>query len=240
MNSLDYIRVVLVEPTHPGNIGATARAMANFGFDRLVLVNPKRFPDDIANARAAGADWILENAVVVNSLDQAIADCTYVLGTTAREREIEWPVLSPLNAMSEVRNRTAQQIALLFGRESSGLKNSELDTCNALIRIPVNPEFASLNLGSAVTVLLYELRRQLIDHSDSIDSSAKHEPMASHQEIAGFHQHLNQVLAEIEFTDGRSSKLGRKLARLFSRTELYSQEVRMLRGILKAIQRKTD
>jgi len=161
MSKLDYIRVVLIQPSHPGNIGATARAMGNMGISNLILVNPADFPSPIANARAAGADLILENARVVETLDEAIADCELVIGTTARSRSIQWPEVSPSVAAERVVTSLPRSTALLFGRESSGMTNEELERCQYLIRIPVDEAFSSLNLGSAVTVILYELRKQL-------------------------------------------------------------------------------
>lgn len=161
MNALDYIRVVLLEPTHPGNIGAAARAMANMGLRHLALVNPREFPSAQATARAAGADAILENAAVAAQLDHAIADCQLVVGASARLRSIEWPLLPPAAAMRKVAAAAASgaRAALLFGRESRGLTNRELDRCHYLVRIPANPDFSSLNLAAAVMVLCYELRQ---------------------------------------------------------------------------------
>ena len=161
MNALDYIRVVLLEPTHPGNIGAAARAMANMGLRHLALVNPREFPSAQATARAAGADAILENAAVAAQLDHAIADCALVVGASARLRSIEWPLLPPAAAMRKVAAAAASgaPAALLFGRESRGLTNRELDRCHYLVRIPANPDFSSLNLAAAVMVLCYELRQ---------------------------------------------------------------------------------
>ena len=161
MKALDYIRVVLLEPTHPGNIGAAARAMANMGLRHLALVNPREFPSAQATARAAGADAILENAAVAAQLDHAIADCQLVVGASARLRSIEWPLLPPAAAMRKVAAAAASgaPAALLFGRESRGLTNRELDRCHYLVRIPANPDFSSLNLAAAVMVLCYELRQ---------------------------------------------------------------------------------
>jgi len=157
---LDKVRVALIEPTHPGNIGAAARAMANMGARDLALVNPRDFPSAQATARAAGADDVLENASVSDALDEAIADCQLVLGASARSRSVEWPELTPAAAMRKVAATAAAggRAALLFGRESRGLTNRELDRCHYLVRIPANPDFSSLNLAAAVLVLCYELR----------------------------------------------------------------------------------
>ena len=240
MKTSNYIRVVLIEPTHPGNIGATARAMANMGVTDLVLVNPREFPSPVANARAAGADNILENAEIVDSLDEAISRCTLVLGTTARHRSLEWPSLTPWDAMVKVREASrVSKAAILFGRESSGLTNSELDRCHHLVRIPVSDDFSSLNLGTAVAVILYELRKQISSHEQTgTQFESPSEPVATAKELKGFYAHLEKVLLEIEFSDGRSSTLMRKIVRLFNRAGLYKQEVNILRGILSAIEYK--
>ena len=156
---LHRIRIVLVEPTHPGNIGAAARAMKAMGLDRLCLVAPRRFPGAEATARAAGADDVLQAARIVESLDDALADCGLVLGTTARSRRIEWPVL---DAREGARRAVAQAarapVAVVFGRESAGLANAELDRCHALVRIPAAGRFSSLNVAAAVQILAYEMR----------------------------------------------------------------------------------
>jgi tRNA (cytidine32/uridine32-2'-O)-methyltransferase len=238
LKELDYIRVVLIEPTHPGNIGATARAMANMGVDQLVLVNPREFPSPVANARAAGADRVLENARVLGNLDDAIADCTMVLGTTSRPRSIEWPSLDPEKAMQKAAvHAENSRVAILFGRESSGLTNAELERCHYLVRIPVDDEFPSLNLGSAVMVMLYELRRIRLARITACPTTPA-EPAATAADMQHFYDHLQQVLELVEFCDGRSTKLQRKLVRLFNRSFPYEQEIKMLRGILSAIEDK--
>ena len=157
--ALHRVRIVLVEPTHPGNVGAAARAMKAMGLDRLCLVAPRRFPSAEATARAAGADDVLHAARLVESLDDALADCGFVLGTTARPRRIEWPVL---DAREGARRAVAQAartpVAVVFGRESAGLTNAELDRCHALVRIPAAARFSSLNVAAAVQIIAYEMR----------------------------------------------------------------------------------
>ena len=236
MKELDYIRVVLIEPTHPGNIGATARAMANMGVEQLVLVNPRDFPNPVANARAAGADSILEKAEIFDNLDRAIANCTLVLGTTSRPRSIEWPSLEPATAMEKAAEHAAtSRVAILFGRESRGLTNVEIERCHYLVRIPVEDDFSSLNLGSAVMVLLYELRCTQLGR-DSASSIYPGEPIASAADMQNYYDHLQRVLELVGFCDGRSTKLQRKLVRLFNRAQPYEREIRMLRGILRAVE----
>ena len=157
--SLHRVNVVLVEPTHPGNVGAAARAMKAMGLDRLCLVAPRRFPSAEATARAAGADDVLHAARVVGSLDDALADCGFVLGTTARPRRIEWPVLDAREGARRAVDQAARTpVAVVFGRESAGLTNAELDRCHALVRIPAAARFSSLNVAAAVQILAYEMR----------------------------------------------------------------------------------
>ena len=240
IKALDYIRVVLVEPTHPGNIGAAARAMANMGLRDLYLVRPREFPSEIAVRRAAGADTILEQARVCDDLDSAINDCVLVMGTTARLRAVEWPQLDPAGAALEAVNATAEgHTAIIFGRESRGLTNAELDRCHYLVRIPVDDGFASLNLGSAVTVLLYEVRKRALALQDADVAEHDSPDLASAEDLQRFYQHLEEALREIEFTDSRSSTLMRKLRRLYNRTHLTQEEVNILRGILSSVQWKT-
>ena len=241
MKELNYIRVVLVEPTHPGNIGAAARAMGNMGVNQLVLVNPAEFPSPVASARASGADWILNNARVCTSLDEALEDCTLVFGTTARRRSIEWPSLDPWSAMENARQRIKDTpVAIVFGRESSGLKNDEMDRCHHLVRIPVNEAFSSLNLGSAVTVMLYELRKAMIVAEQGVEQKKavgkkSRQGFASSGEMQGFYAHMENVLHKIDFFDGRSTKLMRKLIRLFNRAQPSQEEVNIMRGIFAAV-----
>ncbi len=237
MSALDYIRVVLVEPTHAGNVGAVARAMANMGVSDLRLVSPKDFPSAVASARAAGADHILENTAVCDCLFDAVDDCSLVIGTTARQRSIQWPQKSLENAMQLVSwQARAAKVALVFGRESRGLTNKELEMCNYLVRIPTDDGFSSLNLASAVLILLHELRKFVSkdDKSDVFDDQID-ELRASSSEMAHFYDHLFKVLTKLEFSKGSTANLHRKLHRLFNRAWPTAQEIRMLRGILTAV-----
>jgi len=236
----ENIRVVLVEPTHPGNIGATARAMANMGLRRLYLVSPKAFPTEDAYARAAGANWVLDEAVVTESLDQAIADCDFLIATTARSRAVDWPSLSPKEAAAKVVEASnAGQVGLLFGRESRGLKNDEIDRCQFLVHIPSDEEFSSLNLASAVLLMAYEMRmltRQVVPAEPPVE--AEYQP-ANDRQMQGFYRHLETTLSDIDFIKATSStKLMRKIIRVFNRSRLSVEEVNILRGILSTIQQR--
>jgi len=234
---LKNIRIVLVETTHPGNIGATARAMKNMGLTRLSLVKPQRYPSHEASARAAGADDVLAAAQLCDSLDQALEGCGLVFGASARSRSIPWPQLDPRQAAARaVQASVADEVALVFGREHAGLSNLELDRCNYLVTIPTSPEFASLNVAAAVQVLSYELR---VAAQEAAPTVVLNEPLASAEERERFYQHLEQVLLDLEFLNPDNPKhLMRRLRRLFNRVELDCNEVNILRGILTAVERQ--
>jgi len=235
---LQNIRIVLVETTHPGNIGATARAMKNMGLARLFLVKPQHYPSADATARAAGADDLLAGAVLCDSLDEALVGCGVVFGASARERKIAWPQLDPRQAAGRALGAAAAgEVAFVFGREHAGLCNEELDRCNFLVTIPTNPEFASLNVAMAVQVISYELR---MASQASPPMSELNEPLASAEARERFYQHLEQVLMDLEFLDHNNPKhLMRRLRRLFNRVDLDCNEVNILRGILTAVERRT-
>ena len=232
---LDNVRVVLSHTTHPGNIGAAARAMKTMGLSRLYLVNPRYFPDPQADAMAAGADDILRNATVCASLDEALQGVAFTAALTARMRDISLEVKAPRHAVSEVlQNAAGQPVALLFGTEMSGLSNEELGKAQLLVHIPCNPDFSSLNLAAAVQVLCYEIRQAWLDHADWPQPEMD---AATGDEVEKFYGHLEAALAELEFLNpGSPGKLMLKLRRLFARTRLAKEEVNILRGILSAAQ----
>ena len=235
--TLDRIRIVLVNTTHPGNIGGAARAMANMGVNHLYLVGPQRFPSIEATVRAAGADHLLERAIVCESLDDAVADCGLVIGTTARQRSVGWVELSPEAVMAKVRERIlTDQIAFVFGREASGLTNSELERCQYHVRIPVEEGFPSINLAAAVMIIVYELKKTFELHTHEPELASDQEQLATSSEVQGFYRHLEDILIETGFLKTPSQKLLRKVKRIFSRTPLREDEVNILRGILTSIQ----
>ena len=236
-NPLHRLRIVLVEPTHPGNIGAAARAMKAMGLQQLWLVAPARFPSAEATARAAGADDVLHEARIVESVDDALADCGLVIGTTARMRRIEWPVVDAREgACRSVAQAVETPVAVLFGRERSGLTNAEIDKCHALIRIPVAAHFSSLNVAAAVQIVTYEMR--LAAHGRSVTTAARQAPAATGDELERFYRHLEDTLVRIGYLDPAAPKLlMRRLRRLFSRAEPDRAEINILRGILTATAR---
>ncbi|ADJ28391.1 RNA methyltransferase [Nitrosococcus watsonii] len=236
---LAKVRIVLVETTHPGNIGAAARAMRTMGLHRLYLVNPRRFPCAEATAMASGADELLVQAKVCTSLAQAIAGCQKVFGLSARSRNISWPVLNTrASGALVVQEALKGEVAIVFGRENSGLSNFELDHCNYWVHIPSNPTYSSLNLAAAVQVMAYEIRMASMtdDFRHSGESSS-----ASIDEIEGFFSHLEQTLIKIDFLNSSNPKfLMRRLRRLFFRAHLNTPEINILRGILTAAQKKAQ
>jgi tRNA/rRNA methyltransferase/tRNA (cytidine32/uridine32-2'-O)-methyltransferase len=240
MMNFANLRIVLVGTTHPGNIGASARAMKNMGLEQLVLVNPARYPHAEATARASGADDILANARVVGSLDQALNGCSLVLGASARRRNLAWPELDPRQSAARAAAVSGRgQVALVFGRERSGLTNAELDSCHFLVHIPANPDYSSLNLAAAVQVLSYELRMASVHPPVTRDVEANGGQLpAPAEEMRRFYQHLEQVLIGIGFLDPTNPRhLMRRMHRLFNRARLDSSEVNILRGVLSAVQR---
>ena len=235
---LSRVIIVLVEPTHPGNIGATARAMKNMGLKRLHLVSPQRFPSADATSRASGADDLLETAVLYSSLDEAIADCQLVIGASARVREIPWPEITPKACADLVARESAGgEIAILFGREHSGLTNEELDRCQYILTIPCNPEFSSLNIAAAVQIVTYELFVKAASVTPLQQSSATTSAFATATELELFYEHLHKTLNTIGFIHpDKSRSIMRRIRRLYTRTRLEKKEIDILRGILSATQ----
>jgi tRNA/rRNA methyltransferase len=228
------MRVVLVRTSHPGNIGATARAMLTMGIDRLVLVAPRRFPDPAADARASGATAVLARAMVVESLDAALAGAVLTIGLSARPREFAGQVL-PVRAAAEraVAAAPLGDVALVFGTEMSGLSNEDLARCAVVATIPANPGYASLNLAAAVQVAAYELR---VAAGRGVVWAAPRFAPASHDEIERLHAHAVRTLAAMRFLDPAMPKrLMPRLRRLFARAGLEREEVNILRGILARI-----
>lgn len=235
---LDQIRIVLVNTSHTGNMGSAARAMKTMGLTQLVLVDPQALPDDNAIALAAGASDVLVNARIVPTLDDAIADCGLVIGTSARSRTLSWPMLDPREAGEKlVTERVKHPVALVFGRERTGLTNDELQKCHYHVAIPANPEYSSLNLAMAVQTLCYEVRmRWLQDQLPESDEERVDYPSA--QQLEGFYLHLEQTLFKTGFiTEEHPGHVMSKLRRLFNRARPEVVELNILRGILTSVQK---
>jgi TrmH family RNA methyltransferase len=239
------VRIVLVNTSEPGNIGGVARAMKNMCLEQLVLVNPLQFPHAKATARASGADDLLAKARVCETLDEAIAGCGLVLGASARFRRLPWPLMDSrecaVKVISEARNTP---VAIVFGREHSGLTNDELERCHYLVHIPCNQDYSSLNLAAAVQVIAYELHmtaQQTVSEavSSQADKSALEVP-ATAAEMQGFFDHLTMVLLEIGFLNAaHPRKMIRRLKRLFNKAQMDKVELNIMRGILSTVQKKT-
>ena len=232
------VRIVLVGTTHPGNIGAVARAMKNMGVADLALVEPRHFPHKDATARASGAVDILKNATVSDTLAAALQDCVYVAGASARSRTINWPTMEPRQCAARLLEEgQAGPVAAVFGAEKYGLTNEHLDLCDTLLTIPTNPDFSSLNLGMAVQVLTYELRAAGIDRD--LPTYEPDAPLATSADMEYFYTHLENVLTELRFLDPDNPRhLMRRLRRLFLRARPDQNELNILRGILTAVDRK--
>ena len=235
---LSHIKIVLVETTHPGNIGAVARAMKNMDMANLWLVSPKIFPSADATARASGADDVLAKATVCKSLQEAIADCQMVIGASARCRTISWPEMTPRECAGKVViAEPGNKTAIIFGRENSGLKNHELDLCHFLLRIPCNSEYSSLNIAAAVQVVCYELFVAAGVKEPAVIGDKGKVPKATAMQMESFYAHLSQTLTDIGFMDPDKSKsIMRRLRRIYNRVHLDTKELDILRGILSMSQ----
>lgn len=238
--SLENVRIVLVNPSHPGNIGAAARAMKTMCLHTLHLIAPADYSGPEAWARAAGADDVLAGITCSGSLTEALEGTRLVIGTSARSRTIPWPSLEPdVGARQLVAEAEHGPVALVFGREKMGLTNDELDQCQFVVSIPANARYSSLNLGCAVQVMCYEIMRasQQPRTTAAREWREPHVPLARNEDIDRFYHHLQEVLEEIRFLDPENPrKLMRRLYRLFNRTCLDENEVNILRGILTAVQ----
>ena len=239
---LERVRIVLSHTSHPGNIGAAARAMKTMGVAQLVLVNPKCFPDAQAVARAAGADDVLERARVCQSLDEALAGTVFAVAVSARHRSIGPQPGPARSAGTEILAATdSGDVALVFGNETAGLSNAEVQRCQRTVFIPANPDYSSLNLASAVQLLCYELRLAAFDNCPPVATKAVPfvSPPATNDDVERFYAHLQRVMVVTGFLDPNQPKrLLPKLRRLFSRAQLERDEVNILRGILDAVEKK--
>ena len=231
---LANIRVILVNTSHPGNIGAAARAMKTMGLARLFLVEPGRYPDAEATARASGADDVLANAQVCKNVDEALQGCRFVIGASARSRSIPVPLVNPAVCAERLRAESeAGEVALLFGCERSGLSNPEIDRCHYLVQIPTSTDYSSLNLAAAVQIICYEI---FVAHAGESPAEGipEHSPVAA-DEMELFYNHLEETLVALDFLDRSNPRmLMRRLRRLYNRARPDTNEVNILRGILTA------
>jgi tRNA (cytidine32/uridine32-2'-O)-methyltransferase len=236
--NLAKIRIVLVETTHPGNIGASARAIKAMGLSQLYLVRPRQFPCAEATARASGADDLLVNAKVCQSLLEAIEGCGWVAATSARSRALAWPVIDPRACGTRaVEAAIQEEAALVFGREHSGLTNAELELCHAMVKIATVPQFSSLNLAAAVQIIAYEIRQAALQRTILLNElKSAPTPLATAEQMAHLYRHIEQIMTEVGFFDPtKPRRLMRRVKRLFNRAQLDHNEVNILRGFLAAV-----
>lgn len=243
------VRIVLVNTSHPGNIGATARAMKNMGLSKLTLVDPESFPSAVANGRAVSAVDILENATVTKTLEEAITGCGLVIGSSARLRRIPWPLMSPSEcARMTVDDARLNEVALVFGREDSGLTNEELQLCHFHVNVPADEQLSSLNLAAAVMVISYEVRMELLrrhaenapppqpDPNFIVEGVEWDVPKATGKQLEGFYQHIEEAMVKLNFHDPENPRLlMMRMRRLFGRIRPDQMEISVLRGFLSHI-----
>jgi len=224
----------MVETSHPGNIGAAARAMKTMGLMRLYLVNPAIFPSAEVTARAAGADDLLEDTVICNTLEDAVRDCVLVVGTTARIRRVPWTVEGPrAGAARIVETARSGQVALVFGREDNGLNNDELGRCNTVIQIPTNPGFSSLNVAAAVQIVCYEIMQAAGAGAITTENDV---PLATAEQMRKLYEQLEARMTDVGFLNPRKPRLlMRRVKRLFNRAQLDQNEINILLGFLSAV-----
>lgn len=238
---LENVRIVLVETSHTGNMGSTARAMKTMGLTNLYLVNPKVEPDSQAIALAAGASDVIGQAKIVSSLDEAIAGCALVIGTSARSRSLQWPLIEPRECGQRIATECAQHpVALVFGRERVGLTNEELQQCHFHVTIPANPEYSSLNLAMAVQLLSYEIRMNWLEQQRAAapDYSGQVTEYPLMEDLNRFYQHLEQVLTDVHFIrKANPGSVMSKLRRMYTRARPEAAELNILRGMLSGIQK---
>ncbi|CDG18488.1 tRNA (cytidine/uridine-2'-O-)-methyltransferase TrmJ [Xenorhabdus doucetiae] len=238
---LENIRIILVETSHTGNMGSTARAMKTMGLTNLYLVNPLVQPDSHAIALSAGASDVIGNATMVNSLDEALVGCELVIGTSARSRTLSWPMVEPRECGERCVNAASHSpVAIVFGRERVGLTNEELQKCHYHLYIPTNPEYGSLNLAMAVQLVSYEIRMAHLAAQEQLEAtSPEHEatyPPA--EDMERFYQHLEQVLNESGFIrKAHPGQIMNRLRRLYTRARPETQELNILRGILTSMEK---
>lgn len=235
---LENISIVMVGTTHPGNIGAAARAMNNMCISKLVMVSPQCPVGEVAYARASGAHSILDHSHTLDTLEEAIQDCQLVIGSTARSRSLSWPELSPSEMAEKIGSLDNEsEVAIVFGREHSGLTNEELQLCNYMVRIPTNPDFSSLNVASAIQVLSYEIYKTF-NLDQVIERSVASEPAATSFDLEGYFQHLELVLLKTGYFNANNpGQLLQRLRRLYQRADLSKNEINILRGILSSIEK---
>ena len=243
MNYSDSIKIVLVGTTHPGNIGAAARAIKTMGFKHLDLVSPKEFPSDEAIYRSKAAKDILENASTYETLFESVKDCEVVIGTSARNRKVPWPVLNPKDASKEISLavKNNSKVGIVFGREDRGLTNEELGLCNLHVHIPTNEDYTSLNLAQAVQIVTYEIRMNFLESENFKNDQEWDVELASVEQTERLIEHMDELMKEVEFYDTENPrKLLMRVRRFFKRSGIDVMETNIFRGLFSTIQKKLN
>jgi len=235
MIDFSKIKVVLVETSHPGNIGSAARAMKTMGFKKLFLVSPKCQINEISYAMASNAGDVLDNAIVFNSLSEALSDCDYIIGATARQRDIPIEIFNPREVAKKIHIKQLKSIALLLGNEARGLTNEQLALCSIGLHIPCNKDYTSLNIASSLQIMLYEILFESKNEVSDINKIDKND-IASHEKLMSFLSHLDTVLKNINFIKDDRPMISRKINYIFKKSDLSEEEINILRGFLSAIE----
>jgi TrmH family RNA methyltransferase len=235
MIQFSNIKIVLVETSHPGNIGSVARAMKTMGFYNLNLVDPKCKINEISYAMASNAGDVLDNAKVFKNLSEVIGNCNYVIGATARQRDIPIEIINPRDFAKKVNKDSHETIAIVLGNEARGLTNNQLSKCSLGLHIPSNKEYTSLNIASSLQIILYEILFESEKSASSINKIDKSN-IAENKKLVGFFTHLNKILKDINFIKDDRPMISRKVNHIFKKANLTEEEINILRGILTAIE----
>ena len=235
MNSFSNIKIILVETSHPGNIGSAARAMKTMGFDNLNLVNPKCKVNEISYAMASNAGDVLDNIEIHKDLCEAIGNCNYIVGATARQRDIPIEIINPKEFAIKAKHRDYQNLAIVLGNEARGLTNEQLSLCSIGLHIPSNKNYSSLNIASSLQIILYEMLFES-EHDASYINKIDKNDVAPHKVFNNFLQHMDKVLKNIDFIKDDRPMISRKINHIFKKADLSEEEINILRGILSAIE----
>ena len=235
MNSFSNIKIILVETSHPGNIGSAARAMKTMGFDNLNLVNPKCKVNEISYAMASNAGDVLDNIEIHKDLCEAIGNCNYIVGATARQRDIPIEIINPKEFAIKAKHRNYQNLAIVLGNEARGLTNDQLSLCSIGLHIPSNKNYSSLNIASSLQIILYEMLFES-EHDASYINKIDKNDVAPHKVFNNFLQHMDKVLKDIDFIKDDRPMISRKINHIFKKADLSEEEINILRGILSAIE----
>ncbi len=235
MNSFSTVQIILVETSHPGNIGSVARAMKTMGFGNLNLVSPKCEVNEISYAMASNAGNVLDNLKIYDDIHEALSECNLIVGATARQRDIPLEILDPREFAAQAKFKSNEKIAILLGNESRGLTNEQLSLCTIGLHIPANKQYTSLNIAASLQVILYEMLYESNYNASNINKIDKNDK-ASNKMFNGFLKHMNKVLKDIDFIKDDRPMISRKINHIFKKADLSEEEINILRGILSAIE----